>query len=143
MIMSVRGDDSFCFWLFAYRHAPTFYVYIVALLSILGAQAIAVPLSPGFPASELRYVVKDSSALMLLSSATLGDKATEVCAEGLDQCSLALTLEESSAHSAVSDNSMPILAESFSGDAGGGMMLYTSGTTSRPVRVVIIAENDG
>ena len=47
-------------------------------MSILAAHAIAVPLSPTFPAHELRYIIDQSESLMLLSSEKFQDKADDV-----------------------------------------------------------------
>lgn len=108
-------------------------ISIVTLLSILGTHSIAVPLSPAFPAQELKYIIDHSEASLLLASNKFAAKAQEVLNAGLekepklvkvqkkmsDSCSAEVTLVEPS-------------------DGQGGMMLYTSGTTSRPVSVARI-----
>ena len=101
----------------------------MTLLSILGSNSIAVPLSPGFPSSELRYILANSEAMMLLSSPKFQVKAEEVIKEGLDQ---PLKLEIVEKRLAGSDSADKVRLENL-GDDVGGMMLYTSGTTNRPV----------
>ena len=102
----------------------------MTLLSIIGSNGIAVPLSSGFPASELRYILENSEALMLLSSVKFQSKAKEVVTEGLDK---PLKLQIVEKRLASSDATEQVHLDDPK-DGGGGMMLYTSGTTSRPVR---------
>ncbi|KAL8792640.1 MAG: hypothetical protein Q9195_004768 [Heterodermia aff. obscurata] len=109
------------------------YDYVVTLLSILGCNSIAVPLSSGFPASELRYILENSETLMLLSSAKFQSKAEEVVKEGLDR---PLKLEIVQKHLAGSESTDQVQLDNPQDDAG-GMMLYTSGTTSRPKGVLL------
>ncbi|GKU07710.1 unnamed protein product, partial [Fusarium langsethiae] len=45
------------------------YEYVVTLLAILASNAIALPLAPSFPAPELGYILDNSVALVLISSA--------------------------------------------------------------------------
>ena len=102
----------------------------MTLLSIIASDAIALPLSPSFPASELRYILNDSEALALLTSTKFKSKAEEVVKEGLDRAPVFDVLEKRV--SGGTDAFMPYL-EPVEGSKA-GMMLYTSGTTSRPVR---------
>jgi malonyl-CoA/methylmalonyl-CoA synthetase len=101
---------------------------IVTLLSILGAHSIAVPLSPGFPAHELKYIMDHSNASMLLSSSKLHDKAQEVLKLGLEWHPKSVRVEKKFENG---EYAKVQLTESPNNQ--GGMMLYTSGTTSRPV----------
>jgi len=87
-----------------------------------------VPLSPAFPAPELQYIMNHSEALMLLSSAKFAQKAQEVLRTELDVEPIYLQLckfQGGGCHEKVS------LEKAKPGQAG--MMLYTSGTTNRPV----------
>ena len=104
-------------------------LYTVTLLSILGSDSIAVPLSSGFPANELRYILNNSEAMLFLSSTKFSEKAQEVLKEGLEKRPTHAVVEKRQASSALSDEVR------FEGTrpVNGGMMLYTSGTTSRPV----------
>lgn len=106
------------------------YDYVVTLLAILAARAIAVPLSPAFPVPELQYIVDHSEALLVISSAKFDAKAKEL---------LASELVSKPAHVALTKHLGGGVHEKVEldeqADAGkAGMMLYTSGTTNRPVR---------
>lgn len=103
--------------------------YIVTLLSILGSGSIAVPLSSGFPANELRYILNNSEASFFLSSTKFNDKAQEVLKGGLEKKLSYAVAEKRQAGSALSDK----VQLQGTQPGKGGMMLYTSGTTSRPV----------
>jgi malonyl-CoA/methylmalonyl-CoA synthetase len=100
----------------------------VTLLSIIGAHSIALPLSPAFPAHELQYIMDHSQASMLLSSSKFENKSQEVLKAGLEGSPKVVQLEKKIGGA---DHSEIALEGPSEGD--GGMMLYTSGTTSRPV----------
>ncbi|OHW92868.1 AMP-binding enzyme [Colletotrichum incanum] len=59
------------------------YDYVVTLLAAFAARSIAVPLSPAFPAAELQYILNQSEASLLVSSAKFAAKAKEVLATEL------------------------------------------------------------
>ncbi|KAJ4383989.1 hypothetical protein N0V86_000833 [Didymella sp. IMI 355093] len=105
---------------------------VVTLLSILAAHAIAVPLSPTFPAHELRYIIDQSESLMLLSSEKFQDKADEVLKEGMETSPINWKREKIMMGKT---DDYVTLEEPTS--TKGGMMLYTSGTTSRPKGVLL------
>ena len=101
----------------------------MALLSCLAAHSIALPLSPAFPANELKYILDQSQAAILISSTKFEKKAEEVLKQKLEKPPRHIKLKknpEDGAHTSVN------LEGSEEGE--GGMMLYTSGTTNRPVR---------
>ncbi|KAF2279372.1 acetyl-CoA synthetase-like protein [Westerdykella ornata] len=104
----------------------------VTLLSILAAHAIAVPLCPTFPASELRYIIDQSESLMLLSSEKFQDKADEVLKEGLE--TKPINYKQEKIMLGKTDDYVTL--EEPQSDKG-GMMLYTSGTTNRPKGVLL------
>ncbi|KAI9802737.1 MAG: hypothetical protein M1825_002759 [Sarcosagium campestre] len=109
------------------------YDYIVTYLSILSSHAVALPLCPSFPANELRYILNNSEAAMLLSSATFESKAAEVLKEGVDNRPISSTIEKKlEGAKGRKDFEFEDGAE---GD--GGLMLYTSGTTSQPKGVLL------
>ncbi|KAK1808854.1 hypothetical protein LTR12_016776, partial [Friedmanniomyces endolithicus] len=110
------------------------YDYVVTLLSCLASNAIAVPLAPSFPASELRYILNHSEALALLYSAKFSRLAQEVVKEGLDRAPVQLALEKINEGAA---GDAPITLSGDTHHAEGGMMLYTSGTTARPKGVLL------
>lgn len=101
----------------------------VTFLSVLANHAIALPLSPSFPAHELRYILDHSEAKILLSSNKLQEKADEVVKEGLEHKPIIAKVEKINAGSTDSEG---VKMEDVKDDQG-GLMLYTSGTTSRPV----------
>ena len=103
----------------------------MTLLSILGSNCIAVPLSSGFPASELRYILDNSEALMLLSSEKFKEKAQEVLKEGLEKKPMLGMVEKRQGGEGGSSDHVQLEGTQ---ENQAGMMLYTSGTTSRPVR---------
>ena len=88
-------------------------------------------MSSSFPAIELRYILENSEAVALLSSRKFQDKAEETLREGLDHIpkkpllSIVEKRRQGSGHDEVQLVHLPLKK--------GGMMLYTSGTTSRPV----------
>lgn len=100
----------------------------MTLLATLAARAIALPLSPGFPAAELQYILNQSGASLLVSSAKFSKKANEVLATELDSKPTHLHLEK---HLGGSAHEQVVLENEDAGQAA--MMLYTSGTTNRPV----------
>ncbi|KAF2141009.1 uncharacterized protein K452DRAFT_299073 [Aplosporella prunicola CBS 121167] len=109
------------------------YDYVVTLLSILASQAIAVPMSPAFPAHELQYIVNQSGAFMLLASDKYQDKAQEVLKAGLEHQPISAKVEKR-LDGAKGNGDVQF---SDAADSKAGMMLYTSGTTNRPKGVLI------
>lgn len=102
----------------------------MTLLSILGSQAIALPLSPAFPPHELQYIMDHSRASMLLSSKKFEEKAKQVLNEGLATTPKLVQLEKRLGGNLSGEE---VILDGPS-EGKGGMMLYTSGTTNRPVR---------
>ena len=100
----------------------------MTFLSIIAAHSIAVPLSPAFPANELQYIIDHSKASLLLSSAKFETKAQEVMRQELNKKPKKITLEKKLGGT---EHTKVTLEDPTDGD--GGMMLYTSGTTNRPV----------
>lgn len=98
-------------------------------LAIMASNAIAVPLSPPFPAPELQYILDQSGASALIASPKFASKAQEVLATDLKQKPVYFELPK---HTDGAAKEVVSLADEDS--TGAGMMLYTSGTTNRPVR---------
>jgi malonyl-CoA/methylmalonyl-CoA synthetase len=101
---------------------------IVTLLSILGTHSIAVPLSPAFPVHELKYIMDHSEASLLLASSKFDAKAQDVLKAGLETEPRLVRIPKK-----MGDSSFTGVSLVGPDNGRGGMMLYTSGTTSRPV----------
>ncbi|KAL7896966.1 acetyl-CoA synthetase-like protein [Trichoderma sp. TUCIM 5745] len=113
------------------------YDYVVALLSVLAARAIAVPLSPAFPIPELEYVLNHSEASLLVSSPKFASKAQQVLAAELTSkpAHVELPKHTESADAAATREEVPLEDSAEPGQAG--LMLYTSGTTNKPKGVLL------
>ncbi len=106
--------------------------FVVTLLSILAAHAVAVPLSPTFPAHELRYIIDQSESAMLLSSEKFDSQAEVVLSEGMT--TKPIHYKQKKIMMGKTDDYVTL--ETPTSDKG-GMMLYTSGTTNRPKGVLL------
>lgn len=105
----------------------------VTLLSILANDAIALPLAPSFPISELKYVMDNSQAKLLVASEKYAEKADELLKAGLDREPAFDVVKEIPPGGNVEVTGGDLRYEGSAADLSGGMMLYTSGTTNRPV----------
>jgi acyl-CoA synthetase (AMP-forming)/AMP-acid ligase II len=104
--------------------------HIVTLLAIFATDAIALPLSPSFPTGELKYILGNSQAKMLLTTEKYADKGMEILREGLNYEPL-FNVRNKLTQGASSRESVNL--QDLKQPSSGGMMLYTSGTTNRPV----------
>jgi malonyl-CoA/methylmalonyl-CoA synthetase len=100
----------------------------VTLLAAIAARSIAVPLSPAFPAAELQYIINQSEASLLVNSAKFAAKARDVLATELASRPAQLEIQK---HASGAPHEKVMLENADPGAAA--MMLYTSGTTNRPV----------
>ncbi|RQW92240.1 AMP-dependent synthetase [Micromonospora globispora] len=98
--------------------------FVVSLLATLRAGLVAVPVNPGFTARELRHVLADSGASVLICAEEVRDRIGDLAAERP-----ALT----AVHTAppVVEGDGPVSFRSRSG-ADVAVLLYTSGTEGRP-----------
>lgn len=101
---------------------------LATLLAIIGARSIAIPLCPTFPVSEMKYIVEQSQASILLASSLFEAKALSLIKSCQDIKPRFILLEKKAGGSVYEK---VILEESE--DSGCGLILYTSGTTNRPV----------
>ena len=106
---------------------------VVTLLSILASGAIAVPLAPSFPTSELSYVVDHCEAKILLASGRNWDKAQELTRGETSKKLSTFRVDE-----LLSNGRKGMQEHLREAHTYGGMMLYTSGTTNKPVRSINI-----
>ena len=97
-------------------------------MSIIASGAIAVPLAPSFPISELKYVVDHCEANILFASGKNWDKTQELLKNTESESLSVFRVEE--LFSNEQKGAQVRLEEAHIND---GMMLYTSGTTSKPV----------
>ncbi|KAL3457933.1 hypothetical protein BJX64DRAFT_238415 [Aspergillus heterothallicus] len=109
------------------------YDWVVMLLSILASDAIAVPLCPSHPTTELRHVMNNSGAGTLITTEKYLNKTEKLLRAGLTT-SLNLDVWKK----IMEPTPGPERLELGGLDGGhGGMMLYTSGTTNLPKGVMI------
>ncbi|KAI0400800.1 hypothetical protein F4802DRAFT_470855 [Xylaria palmicola] len=124
------------------------YDYVVTFLAILAARAIALPLSPPFPAPELQYILTQSQASLLLHSAKFASKAKEALKTPWPEPSpntdpefkpTLKSFELPKRPGLGLDNTVfdAVTITDENDTEGAGMMLYTSGTTARPKGVLI------
>ncbi|KAJ1327870.1 malonyl-CoA/methylmalonyl-CoA synthetase [Microdochium nivale] len=125
------------------------YDYVVTFLAILAARAVALPLSPPFPAPELQYIISHAEALLFVHSPKFASKVAEVLSTPWPEASpnpnpkvVEMPKHPGTSSSSSSSSSRPAYREpvelSEGSSAGGAaMMLYTSGTTNRPKGVLI------
>lgn len=105
---------------------------LVTLLAIFAIDAIALPLSPAFPVGELQYIMDNSGARFLTATEKYAEKADQVIKAGLNREPV-LDIRSKILSGASPE---PFQLESLK-QSSGGMMLYTSGTTNRPVSLLI------
>lgn len=119
----------------------------VTMLSIFASRAIALPLSPAFPTSELQYIMDNSSARVLLATEKYAEKADQVLVSGLAHepvFDVRSKLTTGADHSESAKLELdPESENEMSDPTVSGMMLYTSGTTNRPVCISPVPCMDG
>ena len=116
----------------AFMVAPGF-DYVAVLWGIWRAGGIAVPLSPSHPGPELEYVLDDTSA-----EAVLADSAGEMRLKRAAMVRDIWLVRSADAIDGTGDSPhLPARTSALQvGEARRALILYTSGTTSRPKGVV-------
>ncbi|RDA93233.1 hypothetical protein CP533_6529 [Ophiocordyceps camponoti-saundersi (nom. inval.)] len=112
------------------------YDFVVTLLASLASGSVAVPLSAAFPAPELQYILNHSEASLLVASTKMAAKAEEVLATDLKSRPFHIPLEKH----LVGETPGKLVSLDSGAEAAAAaasLMLYTSGTTSRPKGVVL------
>jgi malonyl-CoA/methylmalonyl-CoA synthetase len=101
--------------------------HVAVQWGIWRAGGVAVPLAPSHPTPELEYVIGDSDAAIVIADADLQDRVSGIAAaEGLS-----LALPDDLLDRGRQDRALPEVDSKRR-----AMILYTSGTTSRPKGVV-------
>ena len=98
--------------------------FVVALLGIWKAGAVAVPLDPAYPSEHLAYVLEDAAPRAVISSPTLREILPSTTAEVLEYGSEAIVREPT--------DSLPCDV----GPDDVAHIFYTSGSTGRPKGVL-------
>lgn len=125
--------------------------WVIALWAIWRAGAIAVPLSPKHPPAEVAYIVEHARPVAAILGAGFHDSLAAASENGSTaadaiagvECILVDERGRTDAHSVLPHPS----ASASDDDArrpsaeGDALMLYTSGTTSRPKGVVLTHQN--
>ena len=106
--------------------------FIILHLASMRMGAVFLPLNPAYPKSELRYFLADSGARLLIADASAQDALADVAAE-LDTLETTRFIDAESGFLASlrrfpAAPAIPAPREKHQT----AMMLYTSGTTSRP-----------
>ncbi|HEY1673620.1 MAG TPA: amino acid adenylation domain-containing protein [Streptosporangiaceae bacterium] len=101
---------------------------VVALLAILRAGGVYVPLDPATPAERIRYVVQDTGMPLLLTQAwhleRVGGNGTQVVCLDADEAAMVQAGEQQQ-------------PEQVSRDGQAAYIIYTSGSTGQPKGVVV------
>ena len=120
----LNGDDDLNEARVAFMIRPGFR-YVATQWGIWRAGGIAVPLCISHPPPELEYVIRDSDASVVVADQEFVPKLAPITN------ALGLRIVTSAELAEVSDAVLPQI-----GASRRGMILYTSGTTSRPKGVV-------
>lgn len=104
---------------------PSSFEYVAVMLGIWRAGGIAVPLSVSQPDPEIEYVIKDSGAEILLVAPQFEERLGKLAGEIGTGFS---TVREAFRRDKIS---LPLVSEDRR-----AMIIYTSGTTSRPKGIV-------
>lgn len=103
---------------------------VVTLLAILKAGGAYLPLDPGYPHARLAFMVADAQARIVVTSATLAQRATRLPAR-------ALLVDEPG-----DDGAPPVAPAALTPD-NLAYVIYTSGSTGTPKGVMVTHRNVG
>ncbi len=115
---------------------------VVALLAILRAGGVYVPLDPATPAERIRYVVQDTGMPLLLTQAwhleRVGGTGTQVVCLDADEAAMVQAGDQQAAQQeAGPQEAGQQQPEQVSRDGQPAYIIYTSGSTGQPKGVVV------
>lgn len=110
------------------------------LLAIFSTRSIAMPLGLGFPVEEHRYMLEHSGAKLVLSTPRFENNVQNALREPLASRPKHVKLEKQESFFDRVNDVQSLIKPQLEDiqEFKGGMMLYTSGTTNRPVSVVLM-----
>lgn len=111
--------------------APSGCEYVIGLITAWRLGAIAAPLQPAHPLDELRYIIENTGLKTLLIHPRLREQAKELVQNtSIDIVEIDISDLKTAKDTLLEDRRTLI------GDDDGALIIYTSGTTSRPKGVV-------
>ncbi|KAL4882381.1 hypothetical protein BJY04DRAFT_186971 [Aspergillus karnatakaensis] len=113
------------------------YQFVVTLLAIMASGAVAVPLKHDLPQLDWKYIMDNSQASMLLHSGKYKEKVQKLVDEGGLTGNVKVEYVEGDGSSDLPKDTVVLGDLSPKHEDQGGLMLYTSGTTSQPKGVLI------
>lgn len=93
-------------------------------------------MAPSFPVAELRHIINTSGATVLLSTSRYAAQAQEVVSDGIEG-SICRYQQLGDPDSSSDVGAVEVILADLSETKASGMMLFTSGTTSRPKGVML------
>ncbi|KAI5803893.1 hypothetical protein EDC01DRAFT_611462 [Geopyxis carbonaria] len=111
--------------------AENSYEYVVGLLGVMAAGAVAVPLCTAHPVAEQKYVIEHAGPTMLLATQKFRERAGELAVGAKDMTVLELP-DHPASNSNTAEPEKTTLTAPAPADRTGSLIIYTSGTTGRP-----------
>jgi acyl-CoA synthetase (AMP-forming)/AMP-acid ligase II len=109
---------------------PRDHTYVASQWASWHAGAIGVPLAENYPADDLRYILEDSGAAVVLSHAS----CVSALRPAAEKIGTPIVLVDEIGTSVEKDDVVPPPPSDIGEDA---MLIYTSGTTGRPKGVLV------
>ena len=110
---------------------------VVAYLALQKLGAVAIPLNPSFKASEMRYLLGDAQAKLVLCDKGRGSWIAEI-----DPAAKVLELPTHQSYVLIAGaEAMPETPDPGSGLQDPALIIYTSGTTGKPKGAILTQQN--